>query len=751
MGVSGLLPVLKSIQEPTTLERYRGKTLAIDTYAWLHKASFSCAEDLVLERPTKAYLNYFKKRIEMLKYFNITPYFVFDGDFLPRKGTTEKEREAKRDEFKKLANEAKSNNNPKLAFSYYQKACDISPEMAKSLINELKLKFIKYIVAPYEADSQMVMLEKLGLVDGIISEDSDLLIFGCKTLITKLDDKGQCIEIKRDHFKNVKGSYINIFTDDQLLLMAAISGCDYTKGIPGIGIQKAINLVKFYKTYDRVIMSIKVEGKNIPSTFDDEYKRAKIAFRHQIVFNPIENLAQHLNPLTNEILDNYTSEYIHSSTGFILDQEIHRKIAVGDLDPFTKNVLISWEKKVNATSTIRSNSFPSNSTTKTSSSLSSNSILSSSLFKRSQTENLNSIQSRSMESQPITKKRKSALRIDQFTNFIKTKKSSNSAGNNKLSPTAKRQKLLSFNDNKSEPGTMSQFFSHKKELNKTANKEENGFPATSSDTEDITEEDININDLNLRLNKSIKKIEDNQFKGNSTSQADSSDIVLSESDSESELDNKISSNDDNILKSESDMEDIIDSSEMSQSTMTMDRPFNQPTSTPIINEGNSISSNLSNSTDVGDFNTECFIEDERSNKTNTSNEELIVDKSNLLAEIYSFGGGNNRNATNKKKNDAFSGLSKVGNSNNSNNNAQFSPEKWILRNFNEPNKVHRPSPLQKRTPLRDVTSSSSLNISINNNNKKENGNSKKIQQQLKPNPAKTTTRPNLSSFRYAGN
>jgi exonuclease-1 len=36
------------------------------------------------------------------------------------------------------------------------------------------------VVAPYEADAQLCFLEREGYVDGIITEDSDLLVFGCK-------------------------------------------------------------------------------------------------------------------------------------------------------------------------------------------------------------------------------------------------------------------------------------------------------------------------------------------------------------------------------------------------------------------------------------------------------------------------------------------------------------------------------------------------------------------------------------------
>ncbi|ODV85369.1 hypothetical protein CANARDRAFT_28166 [[Candida] arabinofermentans NRRL YB-2248] len=345
MGVTGLLPALKSIQEPCTLERYRGKTLAVDTYAWLHKAAFSCSMDIVMEKPTKAYVNYVLKRLDAFKHYQITPYMVFDGDYLPTKANTELERATKRTEYKRLAIEAINCNDKKAAFGYFQKACDISPNMAKTLIDEFKVRGIKYLVAPYEADSQMVYLEKIGLVDGIISEDSDLLVFGCKTLITKLNDKGECIEVKRENFKNVKSNAIGAFNDEQMRLMAAISGCDYTKGINGVGVLKAIQFIKRFMTYQRVMMGIKFEGKlSIPTTFDEEFKKATIAFKHQIVFNPLTKTPEYLTPLPEDFQE--SEEYLLSCTGKFLEVETHQGIANGDLDPFTKLPLISRELSV---------------------------------------------------------------------------------------------------------------------------------------------------------------------------------------------------------------------------------------------------------------------------------------------------------------------------------------------------------------------------------------------------------------------
>ena len=66
-------------------------------------------------------------------------------------------------------------------------AIDVSPDVAYKLIQELKQRGIKFIVAPYEADAQLAYLSRTGIVDFIITEDSDLLAFGAKKILYKLD------------------------------------------------------------------------------------------------------------------------------------------------------------------------------------------------------------------------------------------------------------------------------------------------------------------------------------------------------------------------------------------------------------------------------------------------------------------------------------------------------------------------------------------------------------------------------------
>ena len=52
MGITGLLPVLKSITNGKHVSSYAGKKVAIDAYSWLHKGAYSCSRELCEGLPT---------------------------------------------------------------------------------------------------------------------------------------------------------------------------------------------------------------------------------------------------------------------------------------------------------------------------------------------------------------------------------------------------------------------------------------------------------------------------------------------------------------------------------------------------------------------------------------------------------------------------------------------------------------------------------------------------------------------------
>ncbi|AGO14180.1 AaceriAER387Cp [[Ashbya] aceris (nom. inval.)] len=363
MGIAGLLPQLKCIQQPVTLHRYRSQTLAIDGYAWLHRSAHSCAMELGMGQPTEKYLQFFIKRLTMLRdQYEIEPYLVFDGAGIKVKAGTEAKRHEKRAENRARAIELWEKGERRKSVEYFQKCVEITPEMTKVIIDYCIDAGFKYVVAPYEADPQLVYLEKSGLVQGVISEDSDLLVFGCRRLITKLNDFGEGFEICRDDFVHLPDKFpLNSLGEGGIRTMVCLAGCDYTKGIPQVGLLTAVKLVLKHKTMDQILLTIKREGKwKVPAEFFDEYRFADLAFQFQRVYCPLQNQLTTLNVVPNTMRDDpllYESigHAVHKVTGerciisdeTMIDHEIHTRIAIGHLDPCNhKQALINRERQL---------------------------------------------------------------------------------------------------------------------------------------------------------------------------------------------------------------------------------------------------------------------------------------------------------------------------------------------------------------------------------------------------------------------
>jgi len=336
MGVQGLLPLLKSIQRPTELKNFEGLTLGVDGYGWLHRAAYSCAVELGQGKPTTRYVTSALQRVRMLKHFGVKPYLVFDGDYLPSKAATEDSREKSRNDKKKLAMELLKAGKKALAAQEFQKCIDITPEMASNLIQQLKKMDIPYVVAPYEADAQLVYLERKGLIDGILSDDSDLLVFGAKRLLTKLDQYGHCIEINRRDFCACREVSLTGWTDQDFRRMAILSGCDYTKGLPGVGLKTAYRLLRKSKTPERVVQMVQLGGKRVSENYLSEFYQAELTFLHQWVFCPEKRELVHLTDLDNR----RTSEEM-PYIGAYVEPSLARQIAEGDVDPITKTPIIT--------------------------------------------------------------------------------------------------------------------------------------------------------------------------------------------------------------------------------------------------------------------------------------------------------------------------------------------------------------------------------------------------------------------------
>ena len=103
----------------------------------------------------------------------------------------------------------------------------------------LRLFGLPYITAPMEAEAQCAELVRLGLVDGIVTDDSDIFLFGGTRVYKNMFNQGKFVEcyllsdLERD-FNLDRQKFINL---------AHLLGSDYADGIPHVGPVNALELL----------------------------------------------------------------------------------------------------------------------------------------------------------------------------------------------------------------------------------------------------------------------------------------------------------------------------------------------------------------------------------------------------------------------------------------------------------------------------------------------------------------------------
>ncbi|KAF0881607.1 EXO1 Exonuclease, partial [Crocuta crocuta] len=331
MGIHGLLQFIKEASEPIHVRKYKGQAVAVDTYCWLHKGAIACAEKLAKGEPTDKYVGFCMKFVNMLLSHGIKPILVFDGCTLPSKKEVEKSRRERRQanllKGKQLLREGKVSE----ARECFTRAVNITHVMAHKVIKAARSQGVDCLVAPYEADAQLAYLNKAGIVQAIITEDSDLLAFGCKKVILKMDQFGNGLEIDQARLGMCK-QLGDVFTEEKFRYMCILSGCDYLSSLRGIGLAKACKVLRLANNPDIVKVIRKIGhylkmNITVPEDYIKGFIRANNTFLYQLVFDPIKRQLIPLNAYEDDI-DPETLNY----AGKYFDDSIALQIALGNKD-----------------------------------------------------------------------------------------------------------------------------------------------------------------------------------------------------------------------------------------------------------------------------------------------------------------------------------------------------------------------------------------------------------------------------------
>lgn len=228
MGVPNLnaflLEKCSDIINKKHLSHFSGKTIVIDTSIYLYKY---VGQNKMVEN--------FYLLISIFKHYNIVPIFIFDGkppnekkDLLKKRKIDKNEAENKYNiMFEKLNNPNLSNIEKKDINTELEK---LKKQFIRIHINDINivknimdLYGVEYYDAPGEADYLCAKLVINGIADACLSDDMDLIVFGCNKVLRYLSILNHSV-ILYDVDEILKK--INLTIDD-LRKIVVLSGTDY--------------------------------------------------------------------------------------------------------------------------------------------------------------------------------------------------------------------------------------------------------------------------------------------------------------------------------------------------------------------------------------------------------------------------------------------------------------------------------------------------------------------------------------------
>ncbi|KAI0775173.1 hypothetical protein BD413DRAFT_603148 [Trametes elegans] len=123
---------------------------------------------------------------------------------------------------------------------------DVTQQMISQIMIMLRLFGIPYMTAPMEAEAQCAALLSLGLVDGIITDDSDVFLFGGARVLKNMFNQSKTVEcfLLADLARELG------LDRDKLVRLAYLLGSDYTEGLPGVGPVVAMELLSEFPGQD---------------------------------------------------------------------------------------------------------------------------------------------------------------------------------------------------------------------------------------------------------------------------------------------------------------------------------------------------------------------------------------------------------------------------------------------------------------------------------------------------------------------
>ena len=264
MGIRGLNTIIKKYSPDSvkdiSIKDIANSKVAIDCSILLYKFKYA-------SKAPNSHLIGIANRVKFYLMNNILPIFVFDGTPPEAKKYTIAKRHAAKEKLYmrldelKLKNEITEDETGKKGIKEEMDKIlsqlivikKIHIDECKELLNHCGIPFC---TAPEDAEKYCAFLQKNGLVDYTVTDDTDAITFGCNKILKTSINKNIVYIDTEKILSDLE------MTRDMFIDFCILSGCDYTDTISQIGPVTSYNLIKEYKNIEKILEITKKSHDN---------------------------------------------------------------------------------------------------------------------------------------------------------------------------------------------------------------------------------------------------------------------------------------------------------------------------------------------------------------------------------------------------------------------------------------------------------------------------------------------------------
>lgn len=244
-----------------------GSIVAVDASNWLYKYLYNTVKfnnESIYTTPEGEELpNLIATIVGLNKFFehDITPIFVFDGKPHDLKAAELESRRETREKAEQKKKEARKEGDEIKASGYEARSIGLSGDITETTKELLERLDIPYITAPRAAEAQAARMCSEGVVQYVISDDYDTMMFGAPSTVRNFTSASRQLELM-DLPATLERHEL---TQKQLVEVGLLCGTDYNEGVKGIGPKTGVKFIKEYDDLEGVLEAKDAHIENFES------------------------------------------------------------------------------------------------------------------------------------------------------------------------------------------------------------------------------------------------------------------------------------------------------------------------------------------------------------------------------------------------------------------------------------------------------------------------------------------------------